>query len=281
MVVKVLASLVNLDYIGDNILGEIRADGDFEYEFDISQELFDDYQNRNITLQNYNDILDFIANQLICKDATNILNQCVDLFGLDIIHTIPKQIYKQLDARLLTNNLNTNLKLRKVVAEWNDDSRKAFIKYGHISFWNVSKVRNMDYMFEYTTIQEPLNYWNVSNVVSMNSVFYKSEYNMSLDKWNVSNVVEMKFMFSHSKYNQPLNTWDVSNVDDMSYMFYNSIYNHPLDKWDTSNVYNITRMFESSEFNQDISNWNLISVLQVTWAFKNSKYSYKEPFNFI
>jgi MoxR-like ATPase len=66
-----------------------------------------------------------------------------------------------------------------------------------IGGWNVSKVTNMNELFEEcTSFNEPLNNWNVSNVMDMTNMFYGcSAFNQPLNNWNVSNVMDMTNMF--------------------------------------------------------------------------------------
>ena len=69
----------------------------------------------------------------------------------------------------------------------------------NLNNWNVSKVKNMIYMFAYCTyFNQPLNKWDVSNVENMAGMFLGAK-----------------------KFNQPLNNWNVSKVKDMSDMFHN------------------------------------------------------------
>lgn len=271
MSVSIMVSKINLDGLGDNLIREMRSDGDFEYDFDISPELFDDFQNRNITLENYNDILGFIANQLLCKDATNILNQCVNLFGTAVIHTIPKEIYKQLDARLIDKKFDCVGPLRLAIIEWQTDNKNTFKIYGHLSFWDVSDVTNMDGLFRNTTIDVPLNNWDVSNVVSMKGIFRDSRYNFPLNKWDVSNVEDMSYMFKNARYNCDLNKWNVSNVTNMEFMFHEARYNNPLNDWDVSNVTNMIAMFMYSKYNHPLDNWKLNDKIKIGNMFYNSE----------
>ena len=70
-----------------------------------------------------------------------------------------------------------------------------------------------------------LNYLDVTKVEDMNSMFEGFSFNGDISKWDVSNVKYMQFMFHNSKFNGDLSKWNVSNVEDMSYMFKGS----PLD----------------------------------------------------
>ena len=63
---------------------------------------------------------------------------------------------------------------------------------------DVSNVKNMSGMFEYSKFNGDISNWNVSNVKDMSEMFYGSEFNGDISKWNVSNVRDMSFMFDNS-----------------------------------------------------------------------------------
>ena len=90
----------------------------------------------------------------------------------------------------------TNKTLRRAVKDYLDggDRKKIIVeKYGEISTWDVSNVRDMSFMFDEAT-----------------------SFNQPLNKWDMSNVKNMRYMFYYAtSFNQPLNNWDVSNVTDM------------------------------------------------------------------
>ena len=91
----------------------------------------------------------------------------------------------------------TDETLKGAVKEYLRDERSAIRKYGDISGWDVSNVRDMKDMFrnaEY--FNGDLSKWNVSNVTNMKEMFkYAKKFNGDLSKWNVSNVTDMRFMF--------------------------------------------------------------------------------------
>ena len=126
-------------------------------------------------------------------------------------------------------------------------------KYIDISYWDVSSVTDMSYMFfeceELESVGD-LSNWDVSNVKSMNSMFfYCAELKSTGDisKWDVSNVNDMGNMFECCEsFNQDLSSWNISNVTDMDFMFYGC-----------------------KSFNQDISNWNVSNV-----RYKNFMFNY-------
>ena len=70
-------------------------------------------------------------------------------------------------------------------------------KYGEINNWDVSKVTNMNRMFDgATSFDQSLNKWNVCNVRAMWNMFQDARsFNQPLNDWNVSNVTSMLSMF--------------------------------------------------------------------------------------
>ena len=113
--------------------------------------------------------------------------------------------------------------------------------------WNVSKVKNMYYMFGDCKNLTNLNLenWNVSNVEDMSFMFQgcTSLTKLNIGSWNVSNVKKMKHMFAFCTGIRELyiKNWDVHNVTDMNGMFdrCDCIVDLNLSKWDVSNVTNM------------------------------------------
>ena len=138
-----------------------------------------------------------------------------------------------------------------------------------LASWNVSQVTNMSYMFDNaSSYNQPLASWNVSKVKSMSSMFYNaSSYNQPLASWNVSQVTNMSSMFEYVKsYNQSLASWNVSQVTNMSSMFYGAnSYNQPLVSWNVSQVTNMSYMFAfASSYNQPLASWNVSQVTNMS-----------------
>ena len=105
---------------------------------------------------------------------------------------------------------------------------ETYFKYIDISYWDVSNVKSMHYMFYKCDKLESvgdLSNWNVSNVNDMYSMFYECkelETVGDISKWNVSNVTNMSYMFWYCKsLNQDLSDWDVSKVQYNILMFHN------------------------------------------------------------
>ena len=137
-------------------------------------------------------------------------------------------------------------------------------KHIDISYWDVSNIKSMRYMFylckELESIGD-LSGWDVSKVTNMGSMFFKCEKLESvgdISKWDVSNVKNMTFMFHNCHYLNPdVSDWNVSSVTDMSYMFE-----------------------ECKSFNQDLSSWNVSNVIYKNCIFDKCpiKNEYKPKF---
>jgi len=115
------------------------------------------------------------------------------------------------------------------------DAVKSYFKgdqtYGKIECWDVSRVTNMNAMFE--------------GRHRLNSFEGRHEFNSDLSGWDVSNVRVMTHMFWEChEFNSDLSRWDVSNVTDMYCMFY-----------------------LCHGFNSDLSGWNVSNVVSKRWMF--------------
>ena len=97
-------------------------------------------------------------------------------------------------------------------------------KYIDISYWDVSNIKSMRYMFygcdELKSVGD-ISGWDVSSVTDMHGMFCECKsFNQDLSSWNVSNVIYMTSMFDGCKsFNQDLSKWNVSKVKYNSYMF--------------------------------------------------------------
>ena len=109
--------------------------------------------------------------------------------------------------------------------------------YFDISDWDVSNVKNMEYMFNGSKFNGDISDWDVSKVENMSSMFYKSSFtneNSNISKWDVSNVEDMSWMFAWSKFtdkNGDISDWNVSSVENMMDMFYQCPLQNNPPKW--------------------------------------------------
>ena len=125
------------------------------------------------------------------------------------------------------------------------------INFNDIDVSNLNSFCHKDIgIFEKTKFEYiDISYWNVSNVKSMRYMFFKCKKLKSIgdvSKWNISKVADMLAMFyGCEKFNQDLSNWDVSNVTNMYCMFYGcKSFNQDLSKWNISNVINMLYMFD-------------------------------------
>jgi surface protein len=146
---------------------------------------------------------------------------------------------------------------------------------GNMNQWNVSGVRDMEYMFYgATTFNQSIESWDVSSVKDMSWMFtHASDFNQPIGLWNVSSVIYMSWMFTHaSSFNQPIGSWDVSRVVYMDSMFLGaSSFNQPIGSWDVSRVIATFNMFNrASSFNQPIGQWNVSGVAYMSGMFNRA-----------
>ena len=130
-----------------------------------------------------------------------------------------------------------------------------------VSNWDVSKVTNMDSMFNgCIKFDGNLSNWNVSNVENMESMFAKcrSFTGKGLENWDVSNVKNMDTMFGQCDVfeGKSIENWDVSNVENISYMFWccDSL-NCNLNNWNVSKVKKKTGVFASTRGIKNKVSW--------------------------
>ena len=140
--------------------------------------------------------------------------------------------------------IRTDADIKTAADLWCKNKIEAIIKYGHISDWNTTQVKDMSQLFY-------RKYW----------------FNDDISKWDVSNVKDMSGMFHAYKwdpsiFNQDISGWDVSNVEDMQLMFYNAVeFNCDLSRWDVKNVVSMRFMFAGAKkFDGNISTWILKNI---------------------
>ena len=122
-----------------------------------------------------------------------------------------------------------------------------------LNWLDVSEIEDMSYIFcNFGKYNGDISKWDVSNVKSMAAMFEYSDFNNDISGWDVSGVTNMKEMFYHSKFNYDISGWDVSNVTDMTQMFYNASFNHDISKWNISKYTKISYMFAYSSYDNDM-----------------------------
>src|SRR5690606_13643520 len=115
---------------------------------------------------------------------------------LNIVH-----LYK-----LFENNNDEIIKLPNYIPKSLTDL--SFLFYGTrsrhiegIESWDVSRVRNMSFMFRGAeNFNQDISSWDVSSVRNMNSMFYKAKsFNGDISSWDTSSVTNMESMFHGAK----------------------------------------------------------------------------------
>ncbi len=152
-----------------------------------------------------------------------------------------------------------------------------------ISEWDVSNVRNMEYLFYQDFALKdisPVASWNVSNVVNMHGVFcyagvtsidpIRTTQRDGYASWDVSNVENISAMFSRNKFSSldAISNWDTSNVKNMRGLF-SDIQVADIDgiaEWNTSNVTDMGLLFTR---NRVLTNVDALATTQrdgyVSW----------------
>ena len=112
----------------------------------------------------------------------------------------------------------TKGELQESIDLWCTNKNKALKKYGHISLWDTSLIKDMSYLFDNKKdFNDNINNWNVSSVINMHSMFWNAHsFNKPLYSWDVSSVTDMHSMFDNaSSFNQSLNSWNVPSENDI------------------------------------------------------------------
>lgn len=101
----------------------------------------------------------------------------------------------------------------------------------------TSKIKDMSWMFYYSTFNQAIGTWDTSNVTDMTGMFFIGSFDQDISEWDTSKVTSMSSMFFFSAFNQDIGNWDTSKVTDMRSMFRNAgNFNQNLNRWDVKNV---------------------------------------------
>lgn len=121
-------------------------------------------------------------------------------------HNAFKKIMENLNCKSLDSLLQKFLNQYSIVEFISLIKASVYSMYGHISFWDTSRVYDMSYAFD--------------KFFTEKDGKHRSIFNLPIDSWDTSNVTTMKGMFAHcTEFNQPLQKWKVNNVQDIKGMF--------------------------------------------------------------
>ena len=175
-----------------------------------------------------------------------------------------------------TSSFDNRASLLIAVGSWCADAIAAESLYGHISYWDISRVTDMGWLFNQASCNSglgnvDLNAWDVSRVTDMHSCFRgASSFSSDLNAWDVSRVTSMAHTFdAASSFQSLLNAWDVSRVTSMYRMFSGaSSLTGDLSGWDVSNVISMAFMFDTaSSLTSDLSAWDVSRVTSMNMMF--------------
>lgn len=206
-----------------------------------------DIIHKHITDENYRDII---------KLAEYIMVENVDLIVDEIVRVTNNVhvVYEFEQFYRLSDRLKplTQKQLSIQLSEYNETNMEMFYKYGHSSFWDVSKLENMSYMLDGSQFNGDISRWDVSHVTTMEGMFWQSHFNGDISRWDVSRVRNMERMFNGSRFNGDLSQWNVSDETNVDWMFYHSEFNGNISKWAVKpHVHYYTPLFVQSS-NQSI-----------------------------
>lgn len=159
-------------------------------------------------------------------------------------------------SSFLVERLVINEDIRDAVDLWCNSQNLAILRYGHISFWDTSRMTNMAALFA-----------------------SKKEFCEDIEQWDVSNVQIMSFMFSHAeKFNRPLNRWNVSKVTHMVGMFQYAVsFNQPLKKWKPQRLVNADQLFFCAfAFDRSLASWKVPNLETAKKTIGLAKLSYRK-----
>lgn len=92
-----------------------------------------------------------------------------------------------------------------------------------LNFIDTSLITSMNSLFEDIDFDGDISNWDVSNVKDMDYMFYTSNFtgknSPGINKWNVSSVKTMDSMFEQSKFEQDISGWEIDPSCSVEAMF--------------------------------------------------------------
>lgn len=179
-------------------------------------------ENGNIELDNSthpadNDIID-IPDDKILLLARSILN-------LDEGNDVCKRRMKVI-LEYWQKNAANNIRTITLFPVKNKEDLRKIIRCAvsvnpnaNLNWINVSKIKDMSFLFWQSHFNGDISKWDVSNVEDMFEMFYASDFNNDISKWNVAKVRSMKWMFLQSKFTRNICDWTISNETKTDGMF--------------------------------------------------------------
>jgi surface protein len=133
-----------------------------------------------------------------------------------------------------------------------------------LSKWNVSKITNMQAMFQNCSV------YNNGADTDVNAGTGRA----GLDGWDMSNVTNVMQMFLYcSAFNRPIGNWNTAKVTAWWQLFaYCTVFNQDIGNWNTSSATSMPQIFMGAEaFDQDISKWDVSKATTFNGLFYYAK----------
>jgi len=198
----------------DNSYGE---EDNCLYSFPFSRQIINDFNQRIVTLNNYETQIDIYNYLMICDKGSKELAIRIAMLDKKNKNLNFIQFYN----RFVNNKFYSRDELRNAIEKYYDNKQDCEIKHGFIELWDVSSVTDMSYMFCNSQFNRDISAWDVSNVTDMKFMFYNSQFNGDISAWDVSNVTNMRYIFYGNVFIKDISGWNVSNVKDRSCLFLN------------------------------------------------------------
>ena len=148
---------------------------------------------------------------------------------------------------------------------------KKLTDIGDTTKWDLSKVTNIQHIFEGCSSLEKVNTgsWNLQNAREVQAMFQNCSSLKSLDttNWNLNNAIHADNMFNNCYKLHQLDTtnWNMQHVETMTGMFQNDklLTNLNLSKWNVNNVRYMGSMFAGTTnlHYLDLSKWNVNNLV--------------------
>ena len=176
----------------------------------------------------------------------------------------------------------TNESLQRAINLYFRDRALCERRHCPIGLWDVSRVTNMDCLFNRGitraryNFDEDLGAWDVSSVTKMGHMFscihgYSGK---GIGAWDVSSVTSMDSMFKHcARFQGDIGGWDVSSVKTMYGMFHGCrVFNRDISAWDVSSVWSFGYMFCGCYmFDQNIGCWDVSGADKMQKMFSDAR----------
>ena len=161
----------------------------------------------NVTKKNFKVLIE-LCDFLMIDNVDKFIDKIIEInnYEYSIIYEF-EDFYRYNTKRLIPMNRVT---LENAIKVYCKNHKKCFHTYGFSSFWDVSNIKNMSKLFNYSSFNGDISNWNVSNVENMNYMFHRSQFNQDISKWNVSNVKTMEATFCESEFNKDISKWKIS-----------------------------------------------------------------------